>query len=326
MKTNKSLRITVLFLFLSFFIAVFFYLKSQIHASSIANFYKKSAQKLEQVDDYINIFFEMYKENIIELASMPELLIAHKDFPSYREKEGELTWSYEALSLAGKKVIEKWRSFVTEDTDIADIYAGFESGTSISYEAYEFPVGFLGAERSWYKEAKACVDNVHIGNAYLSLSGENVTPVTHKIYDHNARFIGVIGLDISLVSISKHIQRLNFDDTGFFLLVEKSGRVLCHSKKPDYNFRFIHELPDLAWEDIFSTEKQDYMVTFSNKKTYLVSSLYGSSGYRMLAIQSLDEVIANSYTSNAYILSIFLFLISAIVLFYVIFRSVKKAK
>lgn len=297
MKLRKALFISLLCIFLLLIFVLFAHYDNKAKEDAINTFYEESTAKLQVIDDYIVMFFDLYKEHIIELSEVPELIIAEKDFPMYREHKGDHTWTYETLSAPGKKVVEIWRELVLKDDDIVDIYAGFESGSSISYEAYEFPVGFLGAERPWYKEAKDSNKEVNIGHAYLSLSGKTVTPVTHKIHNTNGQFIGVIGLDISLETITKYLEGMNFNKTGHFVFLESSGRIICNSKRSDYNFRFIHELPDLAWEKIFISEQDRFILEFNDKKKYLVTSFFGKSGYRFLAISSEEEALAKSYTN-----------------------------
>lgn len=294
MKLSKFTRIAILCFLVMVATAFFYYVKEKAKEDAIELFYVQSSKRLEVIDEYIDMFFDLYKEHIVELSSVPELLIAEKDFPLYRDRQGEHTWTYETLSAPGKKVVQTWRDLVIKDADIVDVYAGFESESSISYEAYEFPVGFLGAERPWYREAKESDNDVNIGHAYLSISGKTVTPLTHKLYNQRDEFIGVVGLDISLEGIINYIQAMNFDKTGFFVLLEQGGLVLCNSRHLDYNFRHIHELPDLAWEEIFITDKEKYRLKFNDEKNYLVSSYISNSGYRILAIMSEEEIIANS--------------------------------
>lgn len=320
MLNRKRLIILTVSIFFGITAVIFAYANNKAHTKAEETYFTDSIKKLETVDDYINMFFELYRSHIVRLASNPNLVIAEADFPSYREKVGEYTWNFENLSDIGKSVVQSWRDLIEKDNDIADIYAGFNSGASISYEAYEFPVGFLGSLRPWYIAAMSSDNDVNIGHAYLSLSGQTVTPITHKIYNLKNEVIGVIGLDISLSTITNYIEDLNFGKTGFFLLVEETGRILCNTKYAHNNFRFLHEMPEEVWEEIFLSKKPFHVIKLSDDKTYFISTYQGTSGYLLMSIASQEEILSEVDKSLNMIFLIFSFVLVFIFLLFFHFK------
>ncbi len=87
-------------------------------------------------------------------------------------------------------------------------------------------------ERPWYKLAQQS-NQVAFTAPYIdAASKELVLSVIAPIED-NGQFKGVIGGDLSLDSIAKSVNTINFNNTGLAFIVDRSGNIITH---PNSNF------------------------------------------------------------------------------------------
>ena len=296
----------------------------QTRALTEEAYWQSSAKQLRLVDNYLIMFFDNYIKKSILIAANPNLEASEFDFPNYEDLDVTPVWQLELLSPTAQSVIQSWRDMVKADPYIADIYTGFETGSTITYEAGQLPPGMLASSRPWYIDLKKSDKDFMVGSAYQALSGQAVAPVSHKILDKDNKFIGAFGIDINLSTITELINGLSFGKTGFFVLIQEDGRVLSNPQFPEDNFKFITDLEEKTWNTIFtSQDKQSKMLI--NGEEYFVETLRGESGYTIMAAMTKAEILAPLYAMvKTSIITTLMVIILLIVLVFFIALSITR--
>ncbi|MBZ5749730.1 methyl-accepting chemotaxis protein [Metabacillus rhizolycopersici] len=119
-------------------------------------------------------------------------------------------------------------------------YFAEEAGALTIYPKADLGADFDPRERPWYQEA---VENKAITwtEAYVdSATNQTVITLTKPVYDNNT-LIGVMGIDISIQTLTDLINKTKFGKTGFAFIVDQTGHILAHPDESKVTQDFSRE-------------------------------------------------------------------------------------
>jgi methyl-accepting chemotaxis protein len=126
-------------------------------------------------------------------------------------------------------MVEKLKE-TTKIVGAVDSYVGFEDGAMIWGSDKNRPQGYDPRVQAWYKQAKH-TKTISITDAYEEESTKLLmVTIVAPILDENSVFIGVLGVDIALNSLTKTISEIKFDG-GYGILQDTKGIILAHPDK-----------------------------------------------------------------------------------------------
>jgi len=263
--------------------------------SAKEQYWKTSLTQLSVADRYLTSFFGEYLRTAAFLAQIPDLANSEEFFLDFSDPNEKVTYDVNNLDLRAQELVMLWRQMHKSNPSIFEIFTGYPNrryGTSLE----TWPAsGFDSSKRPWYVAVTNSSNPSVIGSAYMSQTGDAVVAVAHKILSPTGALVGALGIDINLNTLNSFIDDLNFGKTGFFVLIEESGRVLANPKFPNDNFKMIADLPDKAWQKIFNADKPTMDISIGGTDMF-VSSFKSETGFRILSIVSADEIYANMYT------------------------------
>lgn len=296
MSLKKILLVGVICLFPVVAILSYFYVDKHTALTSKANYQENSYTQLALIDDFLTLFFKRYTDDVTELAQSQDLLRVEHDFPNYVAQDSTGNWEEKELSTLAQKVVASWRELIEKDEFVDDVYVGFESGASYSIVASEIGSGFVGLARPWYITGKISKNRSTLGSAYMSISGETVVPVVYKVFDTHNNFVGVIGIDISLTTVTAHLSTLNFGETGYIILVDPYDKMLTNSRYKRNNFKFIRDLDNKEFKEFYYSDAVHANIMI-RKTPYLVSKYHGETGYTIISAIQTSEIIKPQYNT-----------------------------
>ncbi|EGH99575.1 Methyl-accepting chemotaxis protein [Pseudomonas amygdali pv. lachrymans] len=106
-------------------------------------------------------------------------------------------------------------------------YFGSTEGVMFSVPAGNRPADYDPRARGWYKAAQNAPGTIVTEPYIAASSGKLVMTIATPVKIQN-QLAGVAGADISLDSVSKIINSLNFDGHGYAFLVSAEGKILVH--------------------------------------------------------------------------------------------------
>lgn len=119
-------------------------------------------------------------------------------------------------------------------------YFAEEAGALTIYPKADLGADFDPRERPWYQEA---VENKAITwtEAYVdTATNQTVITLTKPVYDNNT-LIGVMGIDISIQTLTDLINKTKFGKTGFAFIVDQTGHILAHPDESKVTQDFSRE-------------------------------------------------------------------------------------
>jgi len=231
------------------------------------------------------------------------------------------------------------RAALTPEYKILDIFENYESGYNDVTAAYlgtkEGDMHFLNADnlpddydprvRPWYQLAKDSKEPVWT-NPYAA-SSTGIMTVTGAIPIYNKdEFVGVLGLDIDISSLSEELSNQKIGTDGYAVLVGTDGNIIVHPEES-----LIGEpSPVKKIEDAMNESKEGGVTyTYKGQDKYIYFKTMDTTGWSILGNQSATEIINAKKRLLIAILSVgLLSIIGAIIigLLFTRFRIIKPLK
>ncbi len=115
--------------------------------------------------------------------------------------------------------------------ELLNLYCGTKDSRFIqSNKEAEIPEGYDPVERGWYKQA-AESGTVIVTDPYCdAITGQMCATIAAPIYI-DSNLVGVIGLDVTLGTVTDLTGSINYDEGVYGFLVDGSGQYIAHKNK-----------------------------------------------------------------------------------------------
>ncbi len=178
------------------------------------NFKRMTGELLESVDQatvrYLNQF-----EFIVDYLSNDSNVLAVDTFADSEE------WLIKVLD-----------NVLSSQSDVLNVYYAPDVGGFFVRPNADLPEGFDPRVRPWYEAAKNAGGDIVWTDPYIdTASGQTVVTVIKGVYD-NGKFDGVVGIDVSLASISDMLNNIKIGKKGYPVLLDSNLVTMTH-KNPD---------------------------------------------------------------------------------------------
>ncbi|WP_342564193.1 methyl-accepting chemotaxis protein [Paenibacillus sp. FSL R7-0345] len=142
------------------------------------------------------------------------------------------------------ELIETLNLIKDSNQNLLNVYIGLDQVNKlITQDEFEPPADFNMKERSWYTST-ARNNRVTVTDPYIDAgSGKMVVSVTAPIQNESGLLIGVAGVDISTEQITQALSAFNYNDSGYAILVDKTGTFIYH---PDSDNILLKKMSDLG--------------------------------------------------------------------------------
>ena len=126
------------------------------------------------------------------------------------------------------------------------LYLGTKNAKMYAQPKLNLPEGYDPTQRPWYKKAKA-QNKVTWSDIYKDAETNNpIITVAIPINDENGNFVGVLGGDVSLETLSNSVVNRKIGEEGYAYLVNKSGKLIAHPDQEKVNNEFdINQVFDI---------------------------------------------------------------------------------
>lgn len=132
------------------------------------------------------------------------------------------------------RVLAVFEAYVRSHADIENAYYGTGAGNFYVYPPAVggLPPGFNPTTRPWYQLA---VESGRIAwtEPYIDTgSGKLVVSVVHPVQSsQNSQILGVVGIDVTLDSLSAILSTTSVGQTGYLVMIDNTGLILAHPKE-----------------------------------------------------------------------------------------------
>jgi len=257
-----------------------------------------SSTQLRLMNNYVETFISGAERDVALLAQEPYIAEAVGLFPNFSNNKEADVFLRADLSVDAFKTVQPLVRLDEGSEDYVEAYAGYTDGSyATSADNTKVPAGYNTSKRPWYTQRAASSQKVGLADSYLSITGELVVAITHKMFSRRGDFTGVLGIDVSLNGLSQRFAELNFGKTGYFMLLENTGRILCDPRNKDLTGKIIgKDIQDPGLVKLFGT-KDGMLQTVINGHEVRANVLTTPHGWKILMLQSEEEILAATNTA-----------------------------
>lgn len=249
--------------------------------------------QLVRVNEYIEVFFNQIQENARFLASSPQVINSYEHLINYLDFKQPTEIPRDTMNPETRVVDELIGIMRDTHPVYSGIFVGFDNARFIEYPTATWPVGWDPRNRPWFNSTLQGTKDVNISATYSTPQGMAVCAVTSKIFlDRKA--VGVLGIDIKLESIVNLVTAVKLGESGYLMLLEKSGMVLADAQKKDLVFKNINDSQVDALKKAFALD-QGSMVGEIDGVPRLITVFTGYNGWKLIGIMDEAEVYASSH-------------------------------
>ncbi|OXS30334.1 MAG: hypothetical protein BCS36_11910 [Desulfovibrio sp. MES5] len=271
------------------------YVTSKMNDNAEQAYLDASGEQLQIMGSYIEEFIGEAERNLAVLAANEMLINAEGLFPSYVNKTSETLYKRSDLGPEAARAIRPIVRLAEVNPSYAEIYVGYPDGSyGTSMKEGPVPGGYNSSKRPWYVGRMNSDKDVGLADSYLSITGELVLAVTHSMRGPNGEIKGILGADVSLKGLSDKFATLNFGSTGYFMLIENTGRILCDPRDKELTGKIIgKEVKDPGLEQMFKAK--DGLVLTRIKDVPVRANVFTTRfGWKIAVIQDESEIFASA--------------------------------
>ena len=271
-----------------------FFASMQMRDDADSEFSQSSGRQLSLLDDYLENFLRTAQTNAALVASMTDLVALADSMPNFTTATQERDYTSAVTSPEVRAALVPLQNINSKNADYLEVYVGYPNGAyATGLAEMKVPAGFNTSKRPWYTATAASAQDGLLSEAYVSLTGDIVFAVTQKMKGPDNKLAGIVGIDVSLKSFSAMLTRLKFGKTGYFLVLEGTGRVLCDPLTASNVGKTVgKELPDPGYAAILRTNSSIIETTIGGKAVR-VNVLTTGNGWKLAAVQDVEEIYAH---------------------------------
>lgn len=266
--------------------------------------------QLQHIDFAISSFISGVKYDVHELSINQDVRYRDdSDFTSFLNAS-EDTFQY-STGFHEQEIIRILKDYQLTHPYVDSVYMGRENGAFVRAFPRARPTAYDPRTRPWYILAMEHPGQVMVTDPYQAVTTPDVNiGIVTTINDESGNPFGVVGADITLVSLTNYITKFDVGDKGEMILADKNGMILASRNSSNLFGNISSILGDQTVS--FLTGKEGVIVL---NETYLVHYTSPELGWKIgifIPFSSVEHEISQS------IQMILLFVLIALVLLSVI--------
>lgn len=211
-------------------------------------------QMIGEVENYVDEYFVKYENSLDLISKDPNLLsLGVEETEDIVElEEGEESPGIELEeSNSEEKAIKTFERYMNSYDDVINVYLANPDKAMNIYPEVDLGDDYDPTTRAWYIDAEDQGGLVWSDPYLNDTTNEMNITLSTPIYDGD-KFVGILGIDILLTSVSESLNEIEFGEYGEVILVDNKNNIMTHSEE-----RFIGEpMPSEEIMDAISSEKE----------------------------------------------------------------------
>ncbi|MDR0278513.1 MAG: methyl-accepting chemotaxis protein [Paucimonas sp.] len=198
------------------------------------HFLDSSSREIQQVGNAMNLFFQGITQNVEGLALQPELTTTGTNLNKYQAAHTESV----PLGEQDQRVMDMVDRLGRSHPDYAYVSYGVADGGHVSWPPGQVLSNYDPRQRPWYQLAMANPGKT-VRTAPYYWAGDDAVLVStvRTVSNQLGSMGGVINIDVSLKGLTGIIKQITLGESGYLMLVEKSGNVMVDPRNPEHNFK-----------------------------------------------------------------------------------------
>ncbi len=204
----------------------------EMNKAFVKNYQAGSKAQLDRMDAFVESFFANALSNAEYLRDLPVVRSNLDSLTSYADRTEKYTPRGEDLPGAERELFLELQRLCKAYDAFALAYVGNGKGGFTQAPDDALSPGYNPAKRPWYIDAVRAGKPI-VTEAYISDSGEAVCTVAAPVPGAAGSVAGVVGLDISLSTLTKETGNVSVGKTGYVILLDSLGQIISDPRHAD---------------------------------------------------------------------------------------------
>lgn len=303
-------------------IIIFVIITYQINLMSIHSYQINSEQQMNIVANTITNFYMQLDENINMMAMNEIVRQGNSSITSYKNTTEATFMTPSKNGGIEQQIYNIFNQYAESHPSTRYLYLATKEGSYLSWPELQISAGYDPTVRDWYQQAIQAGGTIIRTEPYIDDSQNMIISNARVIKDLNNQLIGVVGIDVDQSSISDILSKMKIGNTGYFMLVHKSGIVMADGSNSDNNFKDISELNIINLERVINEEKTSFYSFINEEEYYITSQIVDGTDWIVTALISKEELMENSRN----VITILLYIAVAMILIigFIMIVSIRK--
>lgn len=267
-----------------------------------------SNKQMEIVENTINVFYDQIDKDINMMALNPLVMKADQSITSYADNSDNVQMTPSNNGGLEQEIYEIFKHYADTHPSTMYVYFGIEDGAYLQWPETSVTANYVPKEKEWYKTGLIGNGDVMRTEPYIDMVSKSlITSNVRSFTDQNGKVIGVIGIDVQQSVISDMLSKLKTGETGYYMILHKSGIIMADGANVENNFKNIEEIGIGGLEQLITEELKPFEVKINEMK-YMVNP-YKVTGTDWILASFMAE---KELMKGAKEISLIIFIISSI--------------
>lgn len=222
-------RVLLLYLCIALLVLVLIggVLPTTLHAQNLDTISKDSINELRHIDFALSNFIDEARNDVYELSLNKDVRTRDDTrFTNFLNASGE-EFEYSSDEQE-QKIVEILKGYQTSHPYVSSVYMGRENGAFVRSYPRARPTVYDPRERPWYILAREHPGEVSVTSPYPAVTTDDVNiGIVTPLQGEDGTVYGVVGADITLVSLTRYISTVGSVGGGEMILADRDGTILA---------------------------------------------------------------------------------------------------
>jgi PAS domain S-box-containing protein len=265
------------------------FVSSRLKKDRFSIVYNGLQNELTHIDFALKNTFYQVEEDLNNLVADEAVRFREDaDFTNFLEADPD-TFQY-TIGTPEQKIIDIFSRYRKTHNYVNSVYMGRENGSFVRSHKRTRPTKYDPRTRPWYLLAKENPGKVMRTPPYASVTSPDVNIGTVKtLLDEKGKVYGVVGIDITLASLTDYIENVTVGHKGYMVLLDRDGTFLASQ---DQSTRAL-TIEALYKDDLqpFFTQNRGFLtITRGGEKHYLFFYTSPELGWKLGMIIPVEEI------------------------------------
>lgn len=266
----------------------------QVNKQARNDYITNSNEQMKLVDTSINNFYEQIDKDINMMASNPLVMQADNSITSYANNTAKVKMTPSINGGLEQQIFEMFKHYADTHPGTMYVYFGTETGSYLQWPETEIPEKYDSPTKYWYKTGLSGKGAIVRTEPYVdSISNQMITSNVRAFNGTNGQLLGVIGIDVQQTVISDMLKSMKIGQTGYSMIVHKTGVILADGNEEKNNFKKLDELKINGLEKIL-TDNASFSVKINGVEYVVNPHKVSGTDWVLASFMSENELTAAS--------------------------------
>jgi methyl-accepting chemotaxis protein len=252
-------------------VSVAYLINKSIHQS----YFKNVQQQIGMIDRTISLFYNDLDNNIDTFANHALLKKADSSITTYLQGSGE-KMTPSANGGIEQRIFQEFDNYAQNHPGTLYVYMGTKDGGYIQWPETTISNNYDPRKRPWYTKAISQDGTIIRTDPYEdAVSHSLIVSNARSFKDATGKIYGVMAIDASSQKLTKILSEIKIGETGYAMLLHKSGLILADPSNPENNNKPIAKTDLPGLQKAIDKEDADFTMDINNTP-YQVNSQYSN--------------------------------------------------